>query len=113
MIPSLRPATPDDIPTLLEIEQRCFADPNWGAEDFLKYVCTVAEVQGRIAGFIVVRETCPSHGEAPAEREVLNLAVDSPSRRFGLATTLLESELQSGASYCRQPAETAIVMQKK
>ena len=139
---SLRPATPEDIPTLLQIEQRCFADPNWKAEDFLKYPCTVAELQGRIAGFMVVREICPGNGVEPAEREILNVAVDSFSRRLGTATALLETELQSGATYSlevresnvaaqtlyrklgfqeigrrknyyRQPAETAIVMQKK
>ena len=139
---SLRPATPDDIPALLAIEQRSFADPNWLAEDFLKYACTVAELQGQIAGFMVVRETFPSKGETPAEREILNFAVDPFARRVGTATALLKTELQSGAIYClevresnlaaqalyrklgfqeigrrknyyRQPAETAIVMQKK
>ena len=139
---ALRPATADDLPALLEIEQNSFADPNWLAEDFLKYRCTVAEMQGRVAGFIVIRETFSGVQEELAESEILNLAVAPAFRRLGIATALLRSTLlprfihflevrESNVSalalyrklgfkeigrrraYYRHPVETAIVMQMR
>ena len=44
---------------------------------------------GRIAGFLVARQT------APGEHEILNIAVEPRQRRCGIARRLLESELAS------------------
>jgi ribosomal-protein-alanine N-acetyltransferase len=48
----------------------------------------VAEVDDKVAGFLVSRQT------AAGEREILNLAVDPIQRRKGIARVLLADELQ-------------------
>jgi ribosomal-protein-alanine N-acetyltransferase len=53
----------------------------------LAHRCTVAELESLVAGFLVSRQT------APGEREILNLAVDPPARRKGVARALLVYEL--------------------
>ena len=143
MTPVLRPAVQTDVPVLLEIERDSFPQPHWRATDFLKYSCTVADVEGRIAGFLVSRETSPpGDRNDPAEREILNLAVTPAFRRLGIAACLLRSELANPAihflevresnvaartlyrkfgfrvvgrrkQYYSRPIETAIVMQRK
>ncbi len=137
-----RPATEDDVPALLAVEEAAFTVPNWPADTFLRYDCTVAEIGGQIAGFLVSRQTFGGDETAPPEREILNLAVLPPYRRQGIATALLqlefrkratfvlevrESNLEAQALYMRlgfseisrrrdyydHPRETAIVMQLK
>lgn len=89
---SLRPARPGDAPRLEEIERFSFPDPKWKASDFLRYECTVAEIDGQVAGFIVVRSVSPDH-------EILNLAVDPARRRRGIATALLVNQLAKGGTH--------------
>ncbi len=142
MIFKLRAATRADVTVLLEIERASFTNPLWVAQDFLKYPCTVAEADGQIAGFLVVRETFAGDKQYRPEREILNLATAPRFRRLGVAKLLLESELLAGANYFLEvresnvgartlyshfgfqeigrrekyyhnPAETAIVMQMK
>ena len=138
----LRRSTPNDIAVLLEIEQESFTRPHWSGDDFLKYRCTLAEVDGQIAGFIVAREVFATTNGSGAEREILNIAVAPPFRRLGIATLLLGHELREHAvsflevresntaartlyrklgfleigtrkQYYENPVETAIVMRMK
>jgi ribosomal-protein-alanine N-acetyltransferase len=137
-----RAATEADVPALAEVEHLAFAVPNWPADTFLRYDCTVAEIEGRIAAFLVSRQIFPGNEMAPPEREILNLAVVPAFRRSGLATQLLKLEFQNSAvfllevresnlaaralyerlgfveisrrkDYYDHPPETAIVMQMK
>lgn len=89
-----RPATEADLPQLAEIEAASFNAAHWESQSFLNYECRVATVNGRIAGFLVSRQT------APEEREILNLAVHPHFRRIGVARRLLEEEITQGAGSC-------------
>ena len=95
----LRPPTEEDIPLLVELERQSFSEPNWKAADFRKSNCTVAEIDGQVVGFLVVRETFAGATGVPAEREILNVAVAEPFRQLGVATSLLRNEIRSGAVY--------------
>jgi ribosomal protein S18 acetylase RimI-like enzyme len=95
---TLRPATLADAPALAAIELEAFPDPSWTAADFLRYDCTVAQLDKTIAGFIVSRENCPGTTDAPPEREILNLAVARDFRRLGIASRLLRGELRRTAN---------------
>jgi ribosomal-protein-alanine N-acetyltransferase len=138
----LRPATKDDVPALVELERAAFTVPNWPADTFLRYVCTVAEILGEVGGFLVSREIFAGTNAAPPEREILNLAVDPRYRRAGIATLLIKQEIRKKAlfflevresnlaaralyerlgfveisrraEYYNNPTETAIVMRMK
>lgn len=138
----LRSAIRADLPALLAIERQSFAHEHWDAESFLAYDCIVAEVEKSVAGFLVSRQTFAGGKTAPAEREILNLAVAPAFRRQGFATALLKHELARGgihflevresnraalalyakigfaragrrAEYYRSPVEAAIVMKMK
>jgi [ribosomal protein S18]-alanine N-acetyltransferase len=138
----LRTANEADLSALVELERLAFTVPNWPADTFLRYDCTVAEIDGRLAGFLVSRRIFPGNVTAPAEREILNLAVAPAYRRAGLATLLMQFEFRNNAifvlevresnlaahalyqglgfveisrrrGYYDNPPETAIVMQRK
>ncbi len=142
MNPLLRNATEADLPALVEIETQSFPQPHWSAADFLNYTCTVAEVEGQVAGFLVVRQTFSGGSSSRAECEILNIAVAPRFRRVHIATLLLRNQLASGfihflevresnvaarklyrklgfrtigyrEKYYHNPVETAIVMQVK
>lgn len=127
---------------MLTIERQSFAREHWDAESFLAYDCIVIEVEKAVAGFLVSRQTFAGGKDAPAEREILNLAVVPAFRRKGVATALLREELAHGgvhflevresnraglalygkigfvragrrADYYRSPVEAAIVMKMK
>jgi ribosomal-protein-alanine N-acetyltransferase len=104
--PKLRRAARSDVHVLLAIESDSFPQPHWTSEDFLHSPCTVAELDSRIVGFIVVRETFPGNQNSPAEREILNLAVEPRFRRLGVATYLLQNEIQSGDVYFLEVRES-------
>ena len=106
MIPHLRRAACSDVCLLLEIESDSFPQPHWMSEDFFRFPCMVAELENRIVGFIVVRETFRGDQNSRAEREILNLAVESRFRRLGVATYLLQNEIQSGAVYLLEVRES-------
>jgi ribosomal-protein-alanine acetyltransferase len=82
---TLRPGTSSDLERIGEIQDRAPEAAHWGPERYLSYDVEVAEVDGRVAAFLVSRQT------APGEREILNLAVEAQHRRHGLATALIES----------------------
>lgn len=102
----LRRATADDLPAILDIEHQAFADSPWSGGDFFADECIVAEVNGRIAGFLVSRQTFPSADGAPAEREILNVAVARDLQRQGIATALLQNELQHRAIHFLEVRES-------
>ncbi len=108
MTPHLRSATRADLPVLVEIESDSFPQPHWLPEDFLRHPCVVAELDNRVAGFIVVRETFPGGDHARAEREILNLAVEPQFRQLGIATLLLRNEIRSGAIYFLEVRESNV-----
>jgi ribosomal protein S18 acetylase RimI-like enzyme len=108
VIPHLRRATRADVQVLLEIESGSFPQPHWSSEDFFHYPCVVVEVDNRIVGFIVVRETFSGDEKAPTEREILNIAIESRFRRLGLATLLLQNELRSDAVHFLEVRESNV-----
>ena len=111
MKPTLRFAREEDIPELLAIEADSFTHPRWSGPDFLKYPCTIAEMDGEIAGFLVHRETFPGNAQTRAEREILNIAVAPRFRRRGIANLLLGHELASGCSYFLEVRESNVAAQ--
>src|SRR5262249_7011739 len=81
----VRPARPEDRAAIAAIQR---ASPEASSWDPAGYEVTVAEVDGRVAGFLVIRQT------APDEVEVLNLAVAPEHRRKGVARDLLQTLLE-------------------
>ena len=108
----VREAVADDSQVLAEIERECFAQPHWDEDSFLNYTCLVAEVQGRIAGFLVSRQILPGVRGAKPEREILNLAVTPVYRHMGIATALLKRELHSDAIHYLEVRESNVAAQK-
>jgi ribosomal-protein-alanine N-acetyltransferase len=102
----LRPALDADLPALLALERASFTLPNWPADTFLRYDCTVAELSDGIAGFLVSREIFGGSPSAPAEREILNLAVDPKYRRVGIATLLIQHEFRKTAIFLLEVRES-------
>ncbi len=103
---TLRTATEADVPALAELEKLAFEVPNWPADTFLRYDCTVAEVAGKMVGFLVSRQIFAGSKDAPPEREVLNLAVAPDYRRAGLATLLMQFELRRRAVFLLEVRES-------
>ncbi len=100
-----RAAVPADLEAITTIQNGAPDAAHWEASDYLEYDCVVAVAsvamdrvavdrsgggEGRIVGFLLSRQN------APAEREVLNLAVATAERRKGVARKLLEGELARG-----------------
>ena len=83
----LRPATAEDLSAISTIQDASPQSAHWSPPGYLDLDCTVAVVNGSVAGFLVSRQT------APGEREILNIAVAPYQRRQGLARRLLELEL--------------------
>ena len=100
-----------DASQLVTIEGESFPHPHWKALDFFKYDTVVAEVEGRIAGFLVSRQTDPGAAVSPPEREILNLAVAPPFRRLGIGSVLLSHELQATANFFLEVRESNLAAQ--
>lgn len=79
----IRRAQPCDLDDIARIQGRS----SWKPSDFLNYDCCVALEDDRVAGFVASRET------APAQYEILFIAVDPAYRRRGIARKLLENAL--------------------
>jgi ribosomal-protein-alanine N-acetyltransferase len=85
----IRRGTVADLPALVTIERRAFADP-WSETSFREALAAawsfglVAEVKDAVVGYLIARE-------AGGSGEILNLAVDPPWRRSGIARTLLDA----------------------
>jgi ribosomal protein S18 acetylase RimI-like enzyme len=103
---TIRSAQPADAPLLSGIEERCFPEPHWDAESFLRYDCIVALMDGVIAGFLVSRLVFSSAVGPAGEREILNVVVDIPYRRKGLGKLLLATELERGGIHFLEVRES-------
>jgi ribosomal protein S18 acetylase RimI-like enzyme len=102
----VRPAQTADALELRAMETRCFQSDLWRPEDFLNGDCVVAELNRKIVGYLVSHEICPPMTGTLAEREILNLAVDLPYRRLGIAGRLLEAELSRGGIHLLEVRES-------
>jgi ribosomal-protein-alanine N-acetyltransferase len=103
---TIRRAQPEDTETLYRLEKRCFAQPHWDEESFLRYDSFVVLLEGVIAGFLVSRLVFSATGDAAGEREILNLAVDPPFRGKGLGELLLRNELERGGVHFLEVRES-------
>jgi ribosomal-protein-alanine acetyltransferase len=107
----IRPAQRKDAGQLVAIEGESFSHPHWQAPDFFKYCTIVAEVEGRITGFLVSRQIYPGDAASLSEYEILNLAVASPFRRQGIGSALLAHELRATADFFLEVRESNIAAQ--
>jgi len=83
----IRAATAGDIPAIAAIQAASPEAAQWDPYSYLDYDCRVADVRGRVAGFLVTRLV------GPDEREILNLAVSPAERHTGVARGLLTEAL--------------------
>jgi ribosomal-protein-alanine N-acetyltransferase len=81
----LRPAAACDAPAIRRIEEESDSH-SW---DYLQYECTVAEVDGSAAGYLLVRKVTED------EFEILNVAVARQFRRHGIAEALIRTQLKA------------------
>jgi ribosomal-protein-alanine N-acetyltransferase len=88
----LRPARDDDRAAISAIQD---ASPEASSWDPFGYAVTVADLEGRVVGFLVTRRI------AHDELEILNLAVAPPMRRKGVARALVQGVLETleGAAF--------------
>ena len=77
---TVRAARAEDFAAIARIQAASPESAQWAPAD---YKCLVACSDGELAGFLVFRKT------AETELEVLNLAVDPPFRRQGLARQMM------------------------
>ena len=89
----LRPAEEDDLDQIAQVEADSFGHP-WRRETFESLLgrpsvdVVVAESDGRVAGFAVVRSTI-------GESELANLAVSPSSRGAGVGRALLREAVEA------------------
>jgi ribosomal-protein-alanine N-acetyltransferase len=93
---TVRPATRDDLAAIAEIQGASPEASAWDPASYLEYDCRVALSAGRVVGFLVFRRL--AQGDALQEHEmpeyeILNLGVDPPARRKGVARMLLQRAL--------------------
>jgi len=81
---SLRRATAADLDAIRRIQDQTREASHWQPERYLDYHTTVALYGETVTGFVAARRT------APAEAEILNLAVAPECRRRGVATRLMQ-----------------------
>jgi ribosomal-protein-alanine acetyltransferase len=77
---TVRPAREEDRVAIAAIQRACPEASQWDPEGF---DVTVAELSGRVVGFLVTRAIAD-------EVEILNLAVDPVNRRSGVARALFQ-----------------------
>jgi ribosomal-protein-alanine N-acetyltransferase len=84
---AIRPLKPADLIEVERIQRAHPAAAQWPVADYLRERAFAAWLDGRLAGFAVVRAV------APDELEVLNLAVDPGCARLGIGAALLREVL--------------------
>jgi ribosomal-protein-alanine N-acetyltransferase len=88
---AIRPVQESDLDEIWRIQAASGQAAQWNPADYLQHACLVAVdsalKQERTAGFAVARHT------APDELEILNVAVDLPFRRRGVARALIQELL--------------------
>jgi ribosomal-protein-alanine acetyltransferase len=89
--PAIRPARKEDIGELDRLQRASPEAVLWEPSGYLAYDCRVAEMGGRVAGFVVSRKLSAD------EAEVLSLVVDPDLRRRGVGTRLLREVLDHRA----------------
>jgi len=105
---NIRPATADDLPSLLSLERKCSSAAHWTR---LQYEQLFHPASGGFEWFVRVVDGIPSTGAAPAQTpdatisilaflvarhlapdwELENIVVDPASRRTGLGKRLLDA----------------------
>jgi [ribosomal protein S18]-alanine N-acetyltransferase len=92
MPPTLRSYEPHDFATLYKLDQACFPAGISYSKTTLRYFltlssadCTIAELDGRLVGFILSEEN-------PPLAHIITLDVDSTYRKQGVGTLLLETQ---------------------
>ncbi len=83
----IRPAGKADLPGIAAIQRDAPEASDWNPADYLQYLCSVAVIDGDLAGFLVTRQV------AAAETEILNMAVAPAFRRRGIGKRLLQPAL--------------------
>lgn len=83
----IRPATPEELPRIAQIQAAVPQAGQWNPEDYLAHDVLVAFCEDRMAGFAVARDV------AAGESELLNLAVDPEFRRRGAGRKLVTEVL--------------------
>jgi ribosomal-protein-alanine N-acetyltransferase len=83
----IRQAAEGDLPHLDRIQHASPEAVLWEPHSYLSYDCRVAELGGRVAGFVVCRTL------AADEAEVLSLVVDPNLRRRGIGLSLMRQAL--------------------
>ena len=96
----LRPATAGDLREIAQIQAASTEASQWAVEAYLTHRCAVATEGDTILGFLVTRPT------APAEHEILNLAVRPEARRKGVGTALLLQALTEGGDWFLEARES-------
>ena len=86
----VREATREDLAEIAAIQAAAPGASAWEPASYLDYDCTVALVEGRVAGFLVSRAV------AEGEREILNVAVAPTERRLGIGRALVAQEIARG-----------------
>ena len=90
---TIRAATSSDLPEILRIQAACPDSARWTAADWERLLespgteraWVATDQQAQLAGFLLCRVI------DAAEAEVLDLAVDPPQRRRGVARALLDA----------------------
>jgi ribosomal-protein-alanine N-acetyltransferase len=88
MPPTIRPATLDDLPAILTIEQHAPSAAHWPADEYEKLITTrvllVAERAGKLRGFVSAKAVAD-------EWEIENIVVATKFLRQGIADGLLQA----------------------
>ena len=95
----LRPATLDDVPTLMTLEKHHVTAAHWSAEQYqavfspsqISRIALVIEDEDAIQGFLMARGV-------GSEWELENIAIADPARRRGRGTRLLGEFLNTAQS---------------